>query len=102
MGLILLTSLFYFFDINTPLFSRTTENYSCLSGSHYFYQHGKKKTSNEKQRTVIERFQVSKFGTPSSSLSVLGKIGYDIFLVENCIVMKSLCWDCLRSISSLI
>ena len=39
-----------------------------------------KKISNEKQRTVIERFQVSKFGTPSS-LSVLGKIGYDIFCV---------------------
>ena len=80
MRLVLLTSLFYFFDINAPLFSRTTENYSCLSGSHYLYQHGKKK-SNDKQRTVIERFQVFKFGTPSSSLSVLGKIGYDIFCV---------------------
>ncbi|XP_015084501.1 uncharacterized protein LOC107027963 [Solanum pennellii] len=30
----------------------------CGTGSHYLYQHGKKKISNEKQRTVIERFQV--------------------------------------------
>ena len=39
--------ILFFFDINAPLFSRTTENYSCLSGSHYLYQHGKKNKQRE-------------------------------------------------------